>query len=554
MVDLMRKIRGTRLRRRVTISPQHQWRCLSTSLSYLNSPIKFPPLTELFFPHSILDRIIYFNMLHIYKNQLQQYAQRELIGFPVYNTEGEGPPHDRQYRSTVIVNEKSYGTLESFPTRKEAEQAAAKVACQALLVNVAEETTDGGLYKNLLQEFAHKKGLCPSYQTVASGLSHKRVFVSTVEIGQQTFQGAEAKTKKQSEMYAAKVAYCTLTNRCPVTKSLEVSCMDESPVADNLSRMEPTATTKKHQDTSCEDPYLHAKRVKPSTESMNVNTPPPNFPSIVSNVINSQVENSFHVPAPAHAHLVTERTVENEPSLHVNTPPSSSFPCLVPYVINSPVENSSHAPAATAHPVIEHTVENEPVLPMNAPPPSNVASIVSSVVNSQVENSSSALPPVHNSSHVPAPATATAHPVIEQTVKNEPVLRMNAPPPSNVPSIVSNVVNSQVENSFPTPVDPVTKQTVGNEPLLCVNTPSPGNFPSFVSSVINLQVENSLPAPADPVAEQTIGKKPLLQQMFKTLVFPRKLNLPVPEGATVMPFSDDQWVAYKIDQNQSPMI
>lgn len=53
--------------------------------------------------------------------------------------------------------------------------------------------------------------MCPSYETVTSGLSHKPIFVSTVEIGSDSFLGGEAKTRKQAEMNAAKVAYYALT-------------------------------------------------------------------------------------------------------------------------------------------------------------------------------------------------------------------------------------------------------------------------------------------------------------------------------------------------------
>lgn len=42
-------------------------------------------------------------------------------------------------------------------------------------------------------------------------MSHKPVFVSTVEIGSESFRGVEAKTRKQAEMNAAEVAYCALT-------------------------------------------------------------------------------------------------------------------------------------------------------------------------------------------------------------------------------------------------------------------------------------------------------------------------------------------------------
>ncbi|KAL8483852.1 hypothetical protein ACS0TY_026515 [Phlomoides rotata] len=225
--------------------------------------------------------------LSMYKNQLQQYAQKEDLGFPVYSTEAQGPPHDRRFKSRVCVNGKSYETTEFFPTLKEAEQAVAKVACQALSVDVIQE--DVGLYKNLLQEFAQKKGLrCPSYETVSSGMSHSPVFVSVVAVGTNTFQGAEAKTKKQAEMNAAKVAYFDLTK---VTNSTVAPTITECRAADNLSQnVQPTTTIKNYHDATNEDPDLHAKRAKSSTGDMNV-VPP-----------------SFHPGQPSH-----DRTLENQP-------------------------------------------------------------------------------------------------------------------------------------------------------------------------------------------------------------------------------------------------
>ncbi|KAL8523316.1 hypothetical protein ACS0TY_013332 [Phlomoides rotata] len=210
--------------------------------------------------------------LSMYKNLLQQYAQKEDLGFPVYSTEAQGPPHDRRFKSRVCVAGKSYETTEFFPTLKEAEQAVAKVACQALFVDVIQE--DEGLYKNLLQEFAQKKGLrCPSYETVSSGMSHMPVFVSVVAVGTNTFRGAEAKTKKQAELNAAKVAYFDLTK---VTNSTMASTMTECPAADNLSQnVQPTTTIKKYHDATNEEPNLHAKRAKSSPGDVNV--VPPSF-------------------------------------------------------------------------------------------------------------------------------------------------------------------------------------------------------------------------------------------------------------------------------------
>ncbi|KAL8530159.1 hypothetical protein ACS0TY_007287 [Phlomoides rotata] len=210
--------------------------------------------------------------LSMYKNLLQQYAQKEDLGLPVYSTEAQGPPHDRRFKSRVCVAGKSYETTEFFPTLKEAEQAVAKVACQALSVDVIQE--DGGLYKNLLQEFAQKKGLrCPSYETVSSGMSHTPVFVSVVAVGTNTFRGAEAKTKKQAELNAAKVAYFDLTK---VTNSTMASTITECPAADNLSQnVQPTTAIKTYHDATNEGPNLHAKRAKSSPGDMNV--VPPSF-------------------------------------------------------------------------------------------------------------------------------------------------------------------------------------------------------------------------------------------------------------------------------------
>lgn len=70
---------------------------------------------------------------------------------------------------------------------------------------------DSGLYKNLLQEMAQKRGLgLPAYSTSQSGEVHVPFFVSLVKIGEETFEGERLRTKKQAEMSAAKVAYITL--------------------------------------------------------------------------------------------------------------------------------------------------------------------------------------------------------------------------------------------------------------------------------------------------------------------------------------------------------
>ncbi|CAN4101692.1 unnamed protein product [Withania somnifera] len=176
-------------------------------------------------------------MLHLYKNRLQQYAQKQNLNLPVYSSELDGPPHARRFRSKVTVDGETYETREFFSTLKEAEHAAAKVAFESLAINDIQE--DEGLYKTLLQELAQKEGLLfPVYDTVRTGPPHAPIFCSMVEVGSRTFRGQEAKTKKQAEMNAAKVAYNALVkytnakrHRCSTAPNTYSLIRDHCPAA-----------------------------------------------------------------------------------------------------------------------------------------------------------------------------------------------------------------------------------------------------------------------------------------------------------------------------------
>ncbi|GMJ03758.1 hypothetical protein HRI_004044900 [Hibiscus trionum] len=158
------------------------------------------------------------DMQHFYKNVLQNYAQKRNLIRPVYSCESEGPPHASRFRCKVNINEKAYESLEFFPTIKEAEHDAARIALLSLAPYTIEEE-DFSLYKNLLQELTQKEGLpLPVYTTTRSGEAHASMFVSVVEVKGEFFTGQGAKTKKQAEFSAAKFAYTKIkkskSNRC----------------------------------------------------------------------------------------------------------------------------------------------------------------------------------------------------------------------------------------------------------------------------------------------------------------------------------------------------
>ncbi|KAF1860000.1 hypothetical protein Lal_00027849 [Lupinus albus] len=137
------------------------------------------------------------NILHLYKNQLQNYAHKRNLNLPVYASVWEGPPHALRFKCKVTIDGQTFESPKLFATLKDAENAA------------AEEQI--GLYKNLLQELVQRKGFrLPSYNTKKYGEAHMPMFVSQVEVEGETFTGQAAKSKKQAEMSAAKVAYMSL--------------------------------------------------------------------------------------------------------------------------------------------------------------------------------------------------------------------------------------------------------------------------------------------------------------------------------------------------------
>lgn len=155
------------------------------------------------------------DMQHLYKNQLQSYTQKKNLPLPMYSCEREGPPHASRFKCKVTIDGQTYESHQFFPTLKEAEHEAAKVALMSLSVDKFQQD-DSVLYKNLLQELAQKESYAlPVYNTKQSGESHAPIFVSTVEVGGEVFSGQEAKTKKQAETSAAKVAYMRLKEPNP---------------------------------------------------------------------------------------------------------------------------------------------------------------------------------------------------------------------------------------------------------------------------------------------------------------------------------------------------
>ncbi|KAM0935972.1 putative double-stranded RNA-binding domain-containing protein [Dioscorea sansibarensis] len=153
----------------------------------------------------------------MYKNQLQELAQRSCFNLPSYACIREGPDHAPRFKASVNFNGEIFEGPSNCTTLRQAEHAAAEVALhnlstrgpsRTLTARVLDET---GVYKNLLQETAHRAGLkLPVYTTVRSGPGHQPVFTCNVELAGMSFNGEPAKTKKQAEKNAAMAAWSAL--------------------------------------------------------------------------------------------------------------------------------------------------------------------------------------------------------------------------------------------------------------------------------------------------------------------------------------------------------
>ncbi|XP_061349483.1 double-stranded RNA-binding protein 2-like [Gastrolobium bilobum] len=153
----------------------------------------------------------------MYKNQLQELAQRSCFNFPAYSCIREGPDHAPRFKATVNFSGETFESPTFCSTLRQAEHAAAEVALntlakrgpsRALAARVLDET---GVYKNLLQETAHRAGLnLPVYTTIRSGPGHVPSFSCTVEIAGLNFSGDPARTKKQAQKNAAISAWSAL--------------------------------------------------------------------------------------------------------------------------------------------------------------------------------------------------------------------------------------------------------------------------------------------------------------------------------------------------------
>lgn len=133
-----------------------------------------------------------------------------------------------------------------------------------------------GVYKNLLQETAHRAGLSlPVYTAIRSGPGHVPVFSCTVELAGMTFTGQPAKTKKQAQKNAAMAAWSSLkqmsqSGSSSSSSSTSSGCHEEQDkviVARFLSSLNPAESSNSPQNNQQKGEHQHNRSPTTSRNS-----------------------------------------------------------------------------------------------------------------------------------------------------------------------------------------------------------------------------------------------------------------------------------------------
>ncbi|RDX71492.1 Double-stranded RNA-binding protein 3, partial [Mucuna pruriens] len=122
------------------------------------------------------------------KNQTQNNLEP-----PVLTCKTEDLPPASHFKAAVLVNGQSFESPTFFNTKKEAEQAAAKLDLMSLSLDNFEKASilgDSGSFKTSLLELTEREGFCkPTYKTMKAGSPDMPTFFSTVEVEGVEFHG-----------------------------------------------------------------------------------------------------------------------------------------------------------------------------------------------------------------------------------------------------------------------------------------------------------------------------------------------------------------------------
>ncbi|XP_071684590.1 uncharacterized protein [Lolium perenne] len=496
-----------------------------------------------------------------YKTQLQIYAQKRGKDLPLYSRIQDGPSHVARFKSVVTIDGKTFESPQYFPTVKEAESAAANLALMSLTQEASSQEqlpVQAMPHKNPRHELAEKEGSpLPVYNTLSDHSNHSFVSKSTLDTRGGSFQGEPENSKKQKQMTTAELAF---------QHSTEIG-----------SQMQQGTENVAEKEIKIVEPDSSLPQVSVITSNEKNDSNVDHDSCSVGSIIHPPVaEKTQSLDQPIqYGYMEKDKPAGPESSIRAEamdlTPQCKSLP-----IASKPPTNTSNLAStvtSTRHAALQSPVEpiqpvkmenDEPATPelnikaeamdslrIGSRPPANTSSLATATSTTHVALQSPVEPiqPVKMENDVPSiPEPSTEAEVMDVTEPNAEAEVIDVSEPSieaeklDVPErSIKGEAMDVPKPSIKKEVTDVSEQRVEEEAM--DSTPEHTSLPIASRPATNLAgTAIAVPFPSDGCGQS--------MSTNRIQVYPRRPDMVFPEGVTVLPFSDDQWVAVSIPFSQ----
>ncbi|KAM0827082.1 hypothetical protein ACQ4PT_068417 [Festuca glaucescens] len=495
-----------------------------------------------------------------YKTQLQVYAQKRGKDLPLYSRIQDGPSHVPRFKSVVTIDGKTFESPHYFQTVKEAEYAAANLALMSLTQEASSQEqlpVQAMPHKNPRHELAEKEGSpLPVYNTLSDYSNHSFVSKSTLETQGGSFQGEPENSKKQKQMTAAELAFQHSTDIGPQMQQGTENVADKE-----IKIVEPNSS-------------LSQVSVITSDEKNDSNVDHDSC-SVGSGIHPPVADKTQSLDEPIeYGNMEKDKPAASEPSIRAEAMDSTPQCTSLPIASRPPTNTSNLASTTTStrHAALQSPVEpiqpvkmenDEPAAPepnikaeamdplaIGSRPPANTSSLATAASTTPVALQSPVEPiqPVKMENDEPSiPEPSTEAEVMDVTEPNTEA-EVDVPEPSIEAEKMGVPERSIKGEAMDVPKPSIKKEVMDvSEPSVeeeaMDSTPEHTSLPIASRPPTNLAATTTaVPFPSDGCGQS--------MSTNRIQVYPRRPDMVFPEGVTVLPFSDDQWVAVSIPFSQ----